>query len=157
MPGGQCWGALFFIFLSFAALSTIIAVFENIVSFSIDLWNVSRKKAVIVNAILIILLSLPCVFGFNLLSGIQPLGAGSTIQDLEDFIISNNVLPLGSLVFLLFCTIKRGWGWKNFLAEADAGDGMKFPAWARLYIKYCLPVIVLVIFIFGYYTKFFVS
>lgn len=157
MPGGQFWGALFFIFLSFAALSTIIAVFENIVSFSIDLWNVSRKKAVIVNAILIILLSLPCVFGFNLLSGIQPLGAGSTIQDLEDFIISNNVLPLGSLVFLLFCTIKRGWGWKNFLAEADTGDGMKFPAWARLYIKYCLPVIVLVIFIFGYYTKFFVS
>ena len=155
MAGGQFWGALFFVFLSFAALSTIIAVFENIVSFSIDLWNVSRKKAVFVNAILIVLLSLPCVLGFNVLSGFQPLGSGTTIQDLEDFIISNNVLPLGSLVFLLFCTTKQGGGWQNFLKEADSGEGLKFPAWAKFYLKYILPLIVLGIFILGYYNKFF--
>lgn len=155
MPGGQFWGALFFVFLSFAALSTIIAVFENIVSCSIDLWKLSRRKAVILNLFLVILLSLPCVLGFNVLSGFQPLGPGSTIQDLEDFIISNNVLPLGSLVFLMFCTVKRGWGWKNFINEADSGDGLKFPAWTRLYIKYVLPLIVLVIFVLGYYNKFF--
>ena len=103
MMGGRFWGALFFIFMTFAALSTIIAVFENILSFAMDLWGWSRKKAVLVNGIAIFVLSMPCVLGFNVWSGFQPLGAGSTIQDLEDFIISNNLLPLGSLVYLLFC------------------------------------------------------
>ena len=154
MVGGRIFGVLFFVFMTFAAQSTIIAVFENIISFSMDLFGTSRKKTVLINGIAIILLSLPCVFGFNIWSGFQPMGAGSTIQDLEDFIVSNNLLPLGSMVYLLFCTSSYGWGWKNFLAEADTGKGVKFPAWARVYVSYILPLIVLFIFIMGYYQKF---
>ena len=154
MVGGRIFGVLFFVFMTFAAQSTIIAVFENIISFSMDLFGISRKKTVLINGIAIILLSLPCVFGFNIWSGFQPMGAGSTIQDLEDFIVSNNLLPLGSMVYLLFCTSRYGWGWKNFLAEADTGKGVKFPAWARVYVSYILPLIVLFIFIMGYYQKF---
>lgn len=154
MVGGRIFGVLFFVFMTFAAQSTIIAVFENIISFSMDLFGTSRKKTVLINGIAIILLSLPCVFGFNIWSGFQPMGAGSTIQDLEDFIVSNNLLPLGSMVYLLFCTSRYGWGWKNFLAEADTGKGVKFPAWARVYVSYILPLIVLLIFIMGYYQKF---
>lgn len=154
MVGGRIFGVLFFVFMTFATQSTIIAVFENIISFSMDLFGTSRKKTVLINGIVIILLSLPCVFGFNIWSGFQPLGTGSTIQDLEDFIVSNNLLPLGSMVYLLFCTSRYGWGWKNFLAEADTGKGVKFPAWARVYVSYILPLIVLFIFIMGYYQKF---
>ena len=154
MVGGRIFGVLFFVFMTFAAQSTIIAVFENIISFSMDLFGTSRKKTVLINGIAIILLSLPCVFGFNIWSDFQPMGAGSTIQDLEDFIVSNNLLPLGSMVYLLFCTSRYGWGWKNFLAEADTGKGVKFPAWARVYVSYILPLIVLFIFIMGYYQKF---
>ena len=154
MVGGRIFGVLVFVCMTFAAQSTIIAVFENIISFSMDLFGTSRKKTVLINGIAIILLSLPCVFGFNIWSGFQPLGAGSTIQDLEDFIVSNNLLPLGSMVYLLFCTSRYGWGWKNFLAEADTGKGVKFPAWARVYVSYILPLIVLFIFIMGYYQKF---
>ncbi len=154
MAGGRLWGTLFFLFMSFAALSTITAVFENILSFAVDLWGWSRKKAVLVNLAAILLLSLPCVLGFNLWSGFAPLGAGSTIQDLEDFIVSNNILPLGSLAYLLFCTSRHGWGWKNFLAEADAGKGLPFPRWARVYVSYILPLIVLFIFLMGYWQKF---
>ena len=152
MPLGNVWGGLFFLFLSFAALSTIIAVFENIVAFAMDLgW--SRKKAIVVNGAALVLLSLPCVLGFNVWSGVTtPVG---NIQDLEDFIVSNNLLPLGSLVYLLFCTSRRGWGWKSFIEEADAGQGVKFPKWARVYVSRILPIIVLVIFITGYYQKFF--
>ena len=154
MAAGRLWGTLFFIFMSFAALSTIIAVFENIISFGIDLWGWTRKKSVAVNLILILVLSLPCVLGFNVWSGIAPLGAGSTIQDLEDFIVSNNLLPLGSLLYLLFCTSRYGWGWNNFIAEADAGKGIKFPKWARFYVSYILPLIVLFILVMGYWQKF---
>ena len=155
MAGGRIFGALFFVFMFFAALSTIVAVFENIISFSLDLFGVTRKKAVAVNIIAIILLSMPCVLGFNLWSSFAPLGAGTTIQDLEDFIVSNNLLPLGSLVYLLFCTSRYGWGWKNFIAEADAGQGLKFPKWSRIYVTYVLPLIILFIFVMGYYQKFF--
>ncbi len=155
MPAGRLWGSLFFIFMSFAALSTIIAVFENIISFGMDLWNWARGKAVAFNFVLIIILSLPCLLGFNVLSGFQPLGEGSNVLDLEDFIVSNNLLPLGSLVYLLFCTSKYGWGWDNFLKEADAGEGLKFPKWIRVYTSYILPVIVLYIFVKGYIDKFF--
>lgn len=154
MPLGGLWGTLFFIFMSFAAISTIIAVFENIISFCIDKWNISRKKAVLINLIGILVLSLPCVLGFNVWSNIQPLGAGSTIQDLEDFIVSSNLLPLGSVVFLLFCVSKYGWGWDNFIKEADSGKGLKFPKYARFYVTYILPVIIFVIFLFGYWEKF---
>lgn len=153
MPGGRLWGTLFFLFMSAAALTTIIAVFENIVAFAMDLgW--SRKKAVSVNFILILLLSLPCALGFNLLSFIEPLGEGSTIQDLEDFIVSNNMLPLGSLLYLLFCTFRYGWGWDNFMKEANTGKGLKFPRALRFYTSFILPVVVLYIFIKGYLDKF---
>lgn len=155
IPGGRIWGTLFFVFLLFAALSTVIAVFENILAWWMDLKGWSRKKAVAVNCLLILLLSLPCVLGFNVLSGVQPLGEGSTVMDLEDFIVSNNILPLGSLIYLLFCTSKRGWGWKNFTAEANAGNGLRFPKWIRIYVSYILPLIVLAIFIQGYIAKFF--
>ena len=154
MAGGRIFGTLFFVFMSFAALSTIIAVFENIISFSRDLFGWERKKAVLVNLIAIILLSMPCVLGFNVFSSFAPLGAGTTIQDLEDFIVSNNLLPLGSLVYLLFCTSRYGWGWKNFIKEADTGKGVKFPKWARFYVSYILPFIVLFIFVMGYVQKF---
>ncbi len=154
MPGGRLWGSLFFVFMSFAALSTVIAVFENIISFAIDLWGWSRKKAILVNLAVILVLSMPCVLGFNVLSSIQPLGAGTTIQDLEDFIISNNLLPIGSVLYLLFCTSRYGWGWKNFIAEADAGKGVRFPKWARFYVTYILPIIVIAILIISYIQKF---
>ena len=155
MPGGRVWGSLFFLFLIFAALSTVIAVFENIVSFGMDLWGWSRKKACLVNIFAVSLLSLPCVLGFNVLSGWQPLGPGSTIMDLEDFLVSNNILPLGSLVYLLFCTCKFGWGWDAFQKEVNTGEGMRFPKGVRLYCKYAIPVIVIVILIQGYVSKFF--
>lgn len=155
MAGGTLWGGLFFIFMSFAALSTVIAVFENIVAFGMDLWGWTRKKSVYVNLVFVLVLSIPCVLGFNLWSGFAPLGAGSTILDLEDFIVSNNILPLGSLVFLLFCTVRYGWGFKNFTQEANQGKGLKFPQWARRYVTYVLPVIVLFIFLMGYREKFF--
>jgi NSS family neurotransmitter:Na+ symporter len=154
MQGGRLWGTLFFVFMSFAALSTLVAVFENIISYWIDVRGWSRKKAVIVNIAAIILLSMPCVLGFNILSGFQPLGPGSGVLDLEDFIVSSTLLPLGSLVFLLFCCSKRGWGWKSFIAEADAGKGIKFPAWARTYVTYILPILVIFVFIMGYWNIF---
>lgn len=154
MPGGQFWGALFFVFMTFAAFSTVITVFENIVSFGMDLWGWSRKKTVLINIFLMLVLSMPCVLGFNLWSGFAPFGPGSTIQDLEDFIISNNLLPLGSLVYLLFCVNKHGWGWDNFLREADQGAGIGFPQWTRSYVTWVLPVIVLIIFVQGYWVKF---
>lgn len=154
MAGGRLFGSLFFIFMTAAALSTIVAVFENIVSFGMDLFGWSRKKAVTINLFLIIALSIPCVLGFNVWSSFQPLGAGSTIQDLEDFIVSSNLLPLGSLVYLAFCTSRYGWGWKNFIKEADTGKGVKFPTWARFYVSYILPLIVLFIFVQGYNEKF---
>jgi len=154
MQGGRLWGTLFFLFMFFAAASTIIAVFENIISFAIDLTGCSRKKAVLINLFLILFLSLPCILGFNLWSGFQPLGEGTNILDLEDFFVSNNLLPLGSLVYLFFCTSRYGWGWKNFCEEADSGAGLKFPKWSRFYVSYVLPFIVLIIFIKGYISMF---
>ncbi len=155
MPGGRFWGSLFFLFMLFAASSTVIAVFENITSCIAGITGWERKKTILCNIFMIIILSIPCVLGFNLWSGVQPLGAGSTILDLEDFLVSNNLLPLGSLVYLTFCTSRYGWGWKNFIQEADAGRGVAFPKWIRFYITYILPLIVLVIFINGYYVLFF--
>jgi len=156
MPGGRFWGTLFFLFMIFAAMSTVIAVFENIISFGIDKWGWSRKKSCIINVFVVIVLSVPCVLGFNVLSGIQPLGAGSNIMDLEDFIISNNILPLGSLVYVLFCTTEKyGWGWKNFIAEANCGKGLKFSDKLRIYAKFVLPIILLVVWIQGYISTFF--
>lgn len=154
MAGGRIWGTLFFLFLSFAALSTVIAVFENIISFAIDLFGVSRRKAVVVNIVLVSALSMPAVLGFNVLANIQPLGAGSGIMDLEDFLVSNNLLPLGSLVYLMFCTKKNGWGWDSFLKEANAGKGQKVPGFVRGYMTYVIPVLVVVIYLKGYWDMF---
>ena len=157
MPGGRLWGALFFVFMSFAAMSTVTAVFENILSCWMDKWNMPRRKAVLANLVLIFLLSLPCLLGFNVLSGFQPFGTGTGVLDLEDFIVSQNLLPLGSLLYLLFCVAskKYAWGYENFLKEADQGKGIRFPAGLRLYFTYLLPLIVLVIFVMGYQEKFF--
>ena len=149
MPLGQLWGTLFFLFMSFAALSTVIAVFETIMAFSMDQWGVRREKACLVNGALIGLLSIPCVLGFNVLSGVAIPGIGD-IQSIEDFLVSNNILPLGGLFLVMFVTSKRGWGWKNFLAEADTGDGLRFPAWSYRYMKYVLPVGIVIIFVLGY-------
>ena len=154
MPGGQLWGGLFFVFLSFAALSTVIAVFENIIAFDMDLFGWSRKKSVVVSAVLVILLSMPCVLGYNVWSSFQPVGQGTSVLDLEDFIVSNNLLPLGSLAFVLFCTRKRGWGYEGFVAEANAGEGMKFPGHFRAYMTYGLPIVILIIYFKGYWDKF---
>ncbi len=149
MTGGQIWGALFFLFMSFASLSTVIAVFENIIACTMELLNIERKKAVIINFVLITLLSLPCALGFNVLSNIQPLGAGSTILDLEDFIVSQLLLPLGSLVYLLFCTSKYGWGFENYQKEANIGQGMKVPNWMKFYVTIILPIVVIFVFVNG--------
>ncbi len=149
MPLGQLWGTLFFLFMSFAALSTVIAVFETIMAFSMDQWGVRREKACLVNGALIALLSIPCVLGFNVLSGVAIPGIGD-IQSIEDFLVSNNILPLGGLFLVMFVTSKRGWGWKNFLAEADTGEGLRFPAWSYRYMKYVLPVGIVIIFVLGY-------
>lgn len=154
MAGGRIWGTLFFIFMSFAALSTIIAVFENIVAIFMDMAGWSRTKSVAVNFVLITLLSMPAILGYNVLSDIQPLGAGSTIMDLEDFLVSSNLLPLGSLVFVMFCVKKNGWGFENFLREANQGNGIKFPHWIRFYMQYILPIIVTIIYLKGYYDTF---
>ena len=153
MPLGQLWGALFFVFLSFAAMSTVIAVFENIISFAMDLWGWSRKKACLVNIGLIFLLSLPALLGGNLWQAFQPLGMA--ISDFEDFLVSNLFLPLGSLVYLLFCVSRRGWGWENYKKEVNTGHGLKVHDWMYGYLTYGLPIIVLFIFGFGLYDKFF--
>lgn len=155
MTGGRLWGSLFFVFMAFAALSTVIAVFENILSCFMDLTGWTRKKAVLINIPLMVVLSLPCVLGFNLLSDFKPFGGTSTIQDLEDFTVSYLILPIGSLIYLLFCTSKRGWGWKNFIEEANTGQGLKIPNWLRFYASYILPVVIILICIFGIKDKLF--
>lgn len=156
MGGGRIWGTCFFVFMSFAALSTIIAVFENILSFYMDMGGWTRKKAVGFNFVLIILLSIPAVLGFNLLSGVQLMGEGSTIMDVEDFLVSYNLLPLGSMVFVLFCLRKNGWGWKSFLTEVNIGTGARVPdsRLLQFYMTYILPVIIIVVYLKGYYDTF---
>lgn len=154
IPMGKLWGSLFFIFMSFAAFSTILAVFENIISCGMELTGWSRKKSSFINAIAIILLSVPCVLGCNLWSSDIFAVFGGAVLDFEDFLVSNLFLPLGSLVYLLFCTSRYGWGWKNFTTEANTGKGLKIQNWMRGYISYILPLIVLFIFFFGLYDKF---
>ena len=149
LPLGRFWGSLFFIFLSFAALSTVFAVFENIISCVRDLTGWSKKKACLINGVAMFLLSLPCVLGFNLLSDVTFFGGGKNIMDLEDFLVSNLLLPLGSLVFVLFCVCRYGWGWKRFADEANQGKGMKVAKWMRPYMTYVLPVIIFVFFVIG--------
>ena len=152
---GRIVGSLFFLFMSFAALSTVIAVFENLVAFPMDKWNWSRRKSVLITFVLMTILSLPCAFGMNIWKNITPLGMA--INDFEDFLLSYNLLPIGTTIFLLFCTWKQGWGWDNFIAEADAGDGIKFPKnkFVKFYLRYIAPLIILTVFVAGYIDKFF--
>ena len=154
MPMGRLWGTLFFIFMTFAAMSTVLAVFENIIACCMDAFHWTRKKACAINCVAMFILSLPCALGFNVLSGIQPLGEGTGFLDLEDFIVSNLLLPLGSLIFVLFVTNRKGWGWKNFLEEANTGKGIKTPNWLRGYMTYVLPIIILAVFIIGLISYF---
>ena len=154
MSLGNLWGALFFVFMTFAALTTVLAVFETILACCMDLFGWSRKKACLINGLIMLVLAMPCALGFNLLSGIHPLGGASNFMDLEDFLVSNIILPVGSLIFLLFTVSKRGWDWKNFLAEANAGKGLKVKPWMRGYMTYVLPFLFLAIFIIGLVTYF---
>ncbi|MCI8631215.1 MAG: sodium-dependent transporter [Firmicutes bacterium] len=155
IPLGRLWGSLFFIFMSFAAFSTILAVFENIISCVMELTGWSRKKSSAMNLILITLLSLPCVLGYNILAWDGFSIFGGAVLDFEDFLVSNILLPLGSLVYLMFCVSRYGWGWHNFTEEANTGKGLKIQNWMRPYVTYVLPIIVLFIFAFGLYDKFF--
>ena len=149
MAGGRIWGSLFFLFMTFAAFSTIIGVFENIIASCMDKWEVSRKKSSLINGIIILIGSVPAVLGYNVWKGFQPRGAGSTILDLEDFLVSNLILPGGAIVFLLFCMTKWGWGFENYLAETNTGMGLKMPRILRGYLTYVMPCIILVIIILG--------
>lgn len=154
MAGGRIWGSAFFVFMSFAALSTIIAVFENIIMITVELTNFDRKKAVLVNFLAVTVLSLPAILGYNVLSGIHPFGGTSNLMDLEDFLVSYNILPLGALIFVLFCMKKNGWGAKNFVEEANKGVGAKFPKFLVGYLTYVLPIIIVIIYLKGYYDMF---
>ena len=149
MPLGHLWSTLFFLFVAAAALSSVIAVFEAILRFTMDQWDISRKRAVAINAPILVLLSLPCVFGYNIWSDFLVPGIGD-VQSLEDFILSNNILPIGCLLFVMFCTTKRGWGWDKFMAEADRGEGVAFPKWTRLWVKYGVPALILIVFFTGW-------
>lgn len=153
LPFGQVWGALFFVFMTFAAFSTVLAVFEGILACTMDLFGWSRKKSSFVNMVLVLILSVPCVLGYNLWSFIEPLGEGTTLMDLEDFIVSNLLLPMGSLTFIVFCTSRYGWGWKNFVKEANEGRGLKVASWMRGYMTFVLPVLVLVLLIIGIFFR----
>ena len=148
------WGSLFFFFMLFAAMTTLIAVYENIVSMTIELFNISRKRSVIINFIVLTALSIPVLLGFNILDFIHPMGGDSTILDLQDFLISNNILPLGSVLFVLFVTARNGMQWDKFVAEVNTGAGAKLPASLLWYFRYILPVVVVVLLIAGYFDIF---
>ena len=152
MPGGRIWGSLFFLFMTFAALSTVLAVFENIIACIMDMTSWGRKKTSAVVGIGIFVLSLPCVLGYNLLSGFVPFAEGSAVLDLEDFIVSNILLPAGSLIFVLFCVTRYGWGWDNFVAEANEGKGLKVAKWMRPIVTVLIPIIILTILVMGLIT-----
>lgn len=154
MPGGRAWGTLFFIFMAFAAFSTVLAVFENIISCGMDLFGWTRKKSCGTNFVVILILSMPCILGYNIWSAFQPLGEGTAILDLEDFIVSNLILPFGSLCYLLFCVTRWGWGFKKYQDEANEGRGLKVPGWIRVYVTYILPIILLILMIQGIFSKF---
>ena len=154
MPGGRFWGALFFVFMTFAALSTVLTVFEGIIASTMDLFGWSRKKSCAINCAVMLVLSLPCALGFNVLSFIKPFGGTSSIMDVEDFLVSNIILPLGSLIFVLFCTSKKGWGWNNYMAEVNEGKGLKVKNFMYGYMKFVLPIIILSVFAISMYNFF---
>ena len=148
MPGGQIWGSLFFVFMTFASFSTVIAVFQNLVAACEENFGWQKKKAVAFNFIFVLTTSIPCVLGYNVLKELTLIG-GRDVLDSEDFIVSNLLLPLGSLIYLLFCTTKWGWGFDKYLAEANEGQGLKMPVWLKPYFQYVLPLLILVILVSG--------
>ena len=148
MAGGRIWGSLFFLFMTFARFSTVIAVFENIMASCMDNFNWSRKKTAVICGLVILIASIPCVLGYNILSGVHPIGVRD-ILDSEDFLVSNILLPLGSLVYLLFCVTKFGWGFKNYQAEANLGKGLKVAGWMKWYFLLVVPILILLIFVIG--------
>ncbi len=149
MPLGRLWGSLFFVFMSFAALSTVLAVLENIIACVMELTGMGRKKTSLIVGVAIFILSLPCILGFNLWSSFVPFAPGSGVLDLEDFIVSNLLLPLGSLIFVLFCVTRYGWGWNNFVAEANEGKGLKVAKWMRPIVTFIIPAIIIIVFVMG--------
>lgn len=149
MSGGRLWGSLFFLFMSFAALSTVLAVFENLVASCMDSFGWQRKKSALINLVIVVLTSIPCVLGYSVWTGFTPLGAGSSVLDLEDFVVNNLLLPIGCLLYVLFCTRKSGWGFDNYLAEANTGAGLKLPRWMKLWISYGVPVLILFLLVSG--------
>ena len=154
MAGGRIWGTLFFIFMACAALTTVIAVFENIIAMCMDQFGWSRKKACLINGIAMFFLALPCLLGFNALASFQPLGDGSGVLDLEDYIVSNILLPAGSLIFVIFCNYKFGWGFDKFQEEANTGAGAKVANWMKYYFRYGLPIVIGVILVYGIISPF---
>ena len=150
MSFGRFWGSIFFLFMTFAAFSTVIAVFENLTCCLMEFFGASRKTVIRWGIPLMILLSLPCTLGFNVWSSFAPLGPGTCILDLEDFILSNNILPIGSILYVLFCTSRYGWGWDSFFSEVNTGDGVKLPKSVRFYMTWLLPLIILWLFVSGY-------
>jgi NSS family neurotransmitter:Na+ symporter len=154
MSGSRLWGSLFFLFMTFAAFSTVIAVFQNIIACARDLWGWSLRKSVLINGALLLILGVPCIWGMTDWSSFNILG--KSIMDIEDFLVSNNLLPLGAVVFLFFCTTRYGWGWRNFLEEANEGKGLRFPKakWYRFYLTFILPVAILVITAIAYISLF---
>ena len=149
MAGGRFWGSLFFLFMTFASFSTIIAVFENIIACCMDKFQIGRKKSCLINGIILLFTTMPCVLGFNVWSSFQPRGAGSTVLDFEDYLVSNLILPIGALIFTLFCATKWGWGFDNFMAEANEGKGIKFPKWLKAYVTFGIPAIIIAILLLG--------
>ena len=154
MAGGRIWGALFFLFLSFAALTTVFAVIENIVAMLEDWTGLKRWKICVFGCVGLIILSLPCIFGFNIWSAFMPFGEGTGVLDLEDFIVSNLLLPIGSFIFVLFCTLKKGWGYDNFVEEANQGKGLKVKPWMKNYMKYVLPILMFIFIVISIVTFF---
>ncbi|MFI3258134.1 MAG: sodium-dependent transporter [Spirochaetales bacterium] len=157
MPFGQFWGVIFFIFLSMAALTTVIGVLENIYAFLMEQFGWTRKKTSFILFVGLFIFSIPTTLGFNVWQGFAPLGEGTGVLDLLDFIVSNNILPLGALVTLFFCTRKFGWGWDNFIKEANTGSGIKFPMNFKVYATYIIPLIMLFIFVYEYIRRFILS
>ena len=150
MPGGRLWGSLFFVFMTFASFTTVIAVFENILVICCDCFGWERKKSCLINMVIVLVASVPCVLGYNLWSGLTFLG-GKNVLDTEDFLVSNLLLPIGSLIFLLFCVSKWGWGYDKYFAEANAGEGIKLPKskWFKRYLQFVLPILILAILVQG--------
>ena len=148
MEGGRLWGTLFFLFMTFASFSTVLAVFENLLAFAVDTFGISRKKASLIGCIAMLVLSMPCILGFNVWGDLQLIGARG-VQDSEDFLVSNLLLPIGAVVYLLFCVSRWGWGFDHYLAEANTGKGPKLPRWLRPYFRYVLPLLIIVILVQG--------